>query len=95
MQHSLDETLQFGQILAQHPTAKEISFAHYMGQSYYRLETGEQRATYLVVDGEGFSPLALNEEEVLSNLQGLSLGIEVKTARIHGALRRALSPAAR
>lgn len=53
-----------------------------MGRSYYRLETGEQRATYLVVDGKGFSPLALNEEEVLSYLQGLSQGIEVKTARI-------------
>ena len=77
-----DEALQFGQILAQYPTAKEISFAHYMGQPYYRLEMGEQRATYLVVNGEGLSPLALDEEEVLSYLQGLCLGIEVKSARI-------------
>ncbi|BDE82732.1 PepSY domain-containing protein [Porphyromonas somerae] len=77
-----DETHQFGQILAQYPTAKEITFAHYMGRPYYRVEMGEKMATYQVVNGEKVAPLALNKDEVLSYLQGLSLGIEIKTARI-------------
>lgn len=77
-----DETLQFQTLLAQYPDAKQITFAHYMGRPYYRVEEGDHSATYLEINGSNIAPMALSEEEILSYLQSLDLGIEVKQSRV-------------
>lgn len=77
-----DETLQFQTLLAQYPDAKQITFAHYMGRPYYRVEEGDHSATYLEINGSNIAPMALSEEEILSYLQSLDLEIEVKQSRV-------------
>lgn len=78
-----NEVMHFEPILAQHPNAKQVTYSHYMGRPYYRLEESAKPATYLVYNDDGsLAQLALSQEEVVSYLNGLDLAIEVKEASV-------------
>lgn len=71
-----EEQPDFARVLAKYPGAKSISFAHYMGQSYYTV-VGLGEPIYLMAERGILVPLKVSAEAIAQHLEQIDKGIEV------------------